>query len=44
MYQDVQVLSCTKMVNDVELSHLRINESLLDDPGVTKAIAVPFKA
>lgn len=42
MYQVVQVLSCTKMVNDVELSHLRINESLLDDPGVTKAIAVPL--
>lgn len=40
MYQDVQVLSCTKMVNDVELSHLCINESLLDDPDVAKAIAV----
>lgn len=38
----VQVLSCTKMVNDVELSHLCINESLLDDPGVRKAIAVPL--
>lgn len=36
----VQVLSCTKMVNDVALSHLCINESLLDDPGVAKAIAV----
>lgn len=40
MYQDVQVLSCTKMVNDVELSHLYINESLLGDPDVAKAIAV----
>lgn len=36
----VQVLSCTKMVNDVELSHLCINKCQLGDPDVAKAIAV----
>lgn len=40
MYQDVQVLSCTKMVNDVALSHLCINKCQLGDPDVAKAIAV----
>lgn len=36
----VQVLSCTKMVNDVALSHLCINKCQLGDPDVAKAIAV----
>lgn len=36
----VQVLSCTKMVNDVALSHLCINKCQLSDPDVVKAIAV----
>lgn len=36
----VQVLSCTKMVNDVALSHLCINKCQLGDPDVVKAIAV----
>lgn len=36
----VQVLSCTKMVNDVELSHLCINKCQLGDQDVAKAIAV----
>lgn len=36
----VQVLSCTKMVNDVALSHLCINNCQLGDPDVAKAIAV----
>lgn len=40
MYRDVQVLSCTKMVNDVALSHLCINKCQLGDPDVVKAIAV----
>lgn len=36
----VQVLSCTTMVNDVELSHLCINKCQLGDLDVAKAIAV----
>lgn len=31
---------CTKMVNDVALSHLCINKCQLGDPDVAKAIAV----